>query len=337
MDRKPKLQTVALEAGVSTATVSQVLRGIGRISDETREKVLTAARKVNYQRDGRAASMRSGEIREIGLVVHHLANPFNAEVISGVSDRLDQDGYLVSVLDSRDDPERQQRNLQSLIQSTRGGLLWVPAMGTTQATLDLLAAHRVPTVTFLRRANTGGFDHVGLRNSEALRLAVCHLADLGHRHIAFLGGRTTVDPRAARIAGYKEALAERGLAAPIIWSSADSKAAGLEAAIALRQAHPELTALVCNGDMIALGACLGLARMGLSPGREISVVGFDDIDDAALATPALTTLSVQPYDLGRRLAELLLARIADPNGPAVEVELAATLTIRDTTGPPISG
>lgn len=113
MAHRPKLSTVAAAAGVSPATVSQVLRGTGRISEETRARVLEAARAVNYLPDGRAAAMRSGENREIGLVLHHLANPFNAELVSGVSDRLERDGYLVSVLDSRDDAERQERNLRA--------------------------------------------------------------------------------------------------------------------------------------------------------------------------------------------------------------------------------
>ena len=119
MTKRPKLQTVAREAGVSLATVSQVMRGAGRISEATRQRVMLAAQKVNYVPDSRAAAMRSGENREIGLLIHKIANPFNAEVISGVSDLLETEGYLVSVLDSRDDPARQQRNLEALIRSVR--------------------------------------------------------------------------------------------------------------------------------------------------------------------------------------------------------------------------
>ncbi|MDH3262602.1 MAG: LacI family transcriptional regulator, partial [Paracoccaceae bacterium] len=89
MTEKPKLETVAREAGVSPATVSQVMRGAGRISEETRKKVLRAAARLNYVPDGRAAAMRSGKTREIGLLIHRIANPFNAEVISGVSDMLE--------------------------------------------------------------------------------------------------------------------------------------------------------------------------------------------------------------------------------------------------------
>lgn len=94
MSDRPTLGTVAKEAGVSVPTVSQVIRGTGRISDKTRAKVLAAVKKLHYVPDSRAASMRSGENREIGFVINQLANPFNAEVVSGVVDLLEAEGYL---------------------------------------------------------------------------------------------------------------------------------------------------------------------------------------------------------------------------------------------------
>ena len=125
MAERPKLETVAREAGVSVATASQVMRGTGRISDKTRERVLEAARQLKYLPDGRAAAMRSGVNRDIGFAVHEIANPFNAEVISGVSDLLETEGYLVAVLDSRDNPERQRQQLEAFIRSSVAGILTV--------------------------------------------------------------------------------------------------------------------------------------------------------------------------------------------------------------------
>lgn len=332
--KKPKLQTVAQLAGVSVATASQVMRGTGRISEETRKKVLQAARQLNYVPDGRAASMRSGQNREIGLVIHQIANPFNAEVISGVSDLLDQEGYLVSILDSRDDPAREARNLEAFIRSARGGLLWVPAAEDPARAVELLTAHRMPTVTFLRQLRGSGFDHVGIENTAATEAATRHLLDLGHRRIAYFGGDSAGQVRAERIAGFRNAMAGRGLDASVIWPSPEGKLAGLEAALALRAAHPEITALVCNGDLVALGACLALDRLGLVPGRDMSIVGFDDIADAAVATPPLTTLAVSPGQLGRRLARVLIDRIREPEMPPVTVLVPAQLIVRQTTSTP---
>ncbi|WP_299929704.1 LacI family DNA-binding transcriptional regulator [uncultured Pelagimonas sp.] len=335
MSQKPKLSTVAREAGVSTATASQVMRGAGRISDATRKKVLEAAHKLHYVPDGRAASMRSGVNREIGFVIHQIANPFNAEVISGVSDLLESEGFLVSVLDSRDDTERQRRNIQAFIRNARGGLLWVPADDTDDSTYDLLRTHGIPTVTFLRHLPSEPFDHVGIRDADATQTATTHLADLGHHHIAFLGGKSRSFVRTERIAGYTRVMQDRGLGDPIIWDTDDDKLAGMEAMVALRDAYPEVTALVCNGDMVAIGASLALQSMGLQPGKDISIVGFDDVQDAAVAIPPLTTMAVSPYQLGRKLAQIMLDRLEAPDTPATVTQVAATLVVRDTTGAPI--
>ncbi|WP_299630583.1 LacI family DNA-binding transcriptional regulator [uncultured Roseobacter sp.] len=332
MAGKPTLGSVAKEAGVSIPTVSQVMRGTGRISEQTRRKVLQAAKKLHYVPDSRAAAMRSGENREIGFVINQISNPFNAEVIFGVSDLLEADGYLVSVLDARDDTERQGRHLEAFIRNGRGGLLWLPALDTPAETFSLLRAHSIPVVTFLRRTEMGGFDHVGIRNAEATACATQHLVDRGHRHIAYLGGDIMTSVRRERIDGYTTALATANLGPPIIWDCQDNKLAGLMAMQALRLAHPDVTGVVCNGDTVALGACLALQRDGLVPGEALSIVGFDDIQDAAVATPPLTTMAVSPYELGRRLARVLLERIREPNAPVTTSEISAELVVRSTTG-----
>jgi len=337
MAGKPTLDTVAKEAGVSIPTVSQVMRGTGRISAETRERVLGAAKRLHYVPDTRAASMRSGRTREIGLVINQISNPFNAEVISGVSDLLETEGYLASVLDTRDDAERQGRHLEAFIRNGRDGLLWVPAVNTGEETIDMLSTQGLPVVTFLRRAGARragmrGFDHVGIRNAEATATATRHVAALGHRHIAYLGGTEMSTVRSERIDGYRRAMAALGLAAPVVWASPDTRKAGSDQMTALRAAHPHVTAVVCNGDMVALGACHALVRSGLEPGRDVSVIGFDDIEDAAVATPPLTTMAVSPYHLGRTLARTLLDRIENPDRPVTVSEVSAELTVRASTG-----
>ena len=228
--------------------------------------------------------------------------------------------------------QRQRRNLEAFIQSSRGGLLWVPAEDTDDATYELLARHGLPTVTFLRRSGKGRFDHVGIENREATRTATTYLADLGHTKIAYLGGTAQFGVRTERIIGYEGVLKERRLAAPIVWNSPDDKSSGLEAMNELMAQHPEVTAVVCNGDMVAIGACAAVTRKGLSPGKEISVIGFDDVSDASIAEPPLTTMAVSPYDLGRRLAKVVLDRMRDPDQPTSTTLAAAELVVRSTTG-----
>lgn len=333
MSGKPTLGTVAKEAGVSIPTVSQVLRGTGRISEETREKVLSAARRQHYVKDSRAAAMRSGENREIGFVINQLQNPFNAEVVSGVVDLLETEGYLVSIVDTRDDPERQSRQLEAFIRHGRGGILWVPAIDTPEETYDLLAAQGIPVISFLRHVRSN-LDHVGIRDAEATATATSYLADLGHRHIAYLGGEDMTIVRRNRIAGYQRVLSERGLGPEIVFACENTKLAGMSAMMELCAKHPDVTGIICNGDMVALGASLAVTRSQGQPGQDMSIIGFDDIQDAAVATPPLTTMAVSPQNLGRKLARVLLDRIRDPDMPTVVTEVSAQLVVRETTGAP---
>ena len=295
--------------------------------------MLEAARKLHYVPNSRAAAMGSRENREIGFVINQLGNPFNTEVVGGVVDLLEAEGYLVSIVDTRDDRDRQKRQLESFIRHRRGGLLWVPAADTPEETFDMLAAQGTPVVTFLCHVRRD-LDHVGIRNAAATATATRYLADLDHRRIAYLGGTDDTIVRKERIAGYERVMAEQGLAPTVVWNRENSKLAGLNAMPALLKDHPEITAVVCNGDMVALGACLALTRTGLRPGVDVSVFGFDDIQDAAVATPALTTMAVSPHRLGRKLARALLGRIEDPGIPPTLSEISAEPVIRRTTGAP---
>lgn len=331
MTKKPNLKSLAQTAGVSVPTASQVMRGTGRISPETRKKVLKAAEQLHYVPDGRAASMRSGEKREIGMLIHQIANPFNAEVISGVSDHLEEHGYLVSILDSRDDVQHQKKNLEAFIRSSRGGLIWVPAHDTPKTTIDLLRTHSIPTVTFLRQSKFAQFDHIGLENTQATYAATHHLITLGHQNIVFFGGEPHSDVRQERIEGFKKAMNEHQLHDLLIWDAHDDKRSGADALRELLAQYPRTTALICNGDMIALGACFALQQAGKSPGKDLSIIGFDDIQDAALSTPALSTISTQPYALGTLLAKTILDRIKHPSQPTKTSQIQTQLILRDTT------
>ena len=222
------LKTLAKASGVSVATASQVIRGVGRISEHTRKRVLSTAEKMNYIPDGRAISMRSGERPEIGMIIQELANPFNAEVVSGVSDYLEGHGYFVSVLDARNDIERQKRNIEAFIRSARGGLIWVPAHNTPSKTVELLRNYSIPTITFLRQIKGADFDHIGIKNTEGTEIATEYLINLGHTKIAYFGGDTNSDVRQDRVQGYELSLKKHSISWKVIWASEDTKQSGVE-------------------------------------------------------------------------------------------------------------
>lgn len=240
---------------------------------------------------------------------------------------------MLSVLDSRDDVNRQQRNLEAFIRSSRGGLIWVPAHDTPKETIDMVKAYEIPTITFLREVSQANFDHIGIHNLEAVKNATQYLVDYGHKKIAFLGGWQNSSVRQERVLGYKMSLKANDIAWSAIIESDDNKRSGKEAMVDLLSNHPDVSGVICNSDMVALGGCYALQERGIIPGREISIIGFDDVADASFATPSLTTIQSQPYQLGQILAKTVMERIEKPETPIYTMLTDATLVKRLTTGP----
>ncbi|MEO1746465.1 MAG: LacI family DNA-binding transcriptional regulator [Pseudomonadota bacterium] len=336
MKAKPTISTIARQAGVSVSTVSQVLRGRGRISPSTRDAVLRVVEETGYVQNRRASAMRSGSSRDVGLLINNIANPFNAEVLVGANAYLQQHDYLVFVLDALDDADLQKRYLYALLSGDPSGLLWVPAFETPEQDFQW-ATQRVSTIiSFLRPIDHQRFDHVGFDFAEGIRLATSHLAELGHKRIAFMGGSANTPTRVQHIAGYMAALHVNELGNPIIWPATDTKQGGFSGADDLLDTHPDVTGIVCSSDTIAMGACMALGRREMTAGREVSVVGHDDVEDAKLWTPALTTIAVDPSGLGEQLAQAFLERIASPDAAVKSVNLPVQLVQRDTSGPPVA-
>ena len=330
---RPTIHTVAQKAGVSISTVSQVLRGKGRISDDTRRKVVQVANEFSYVQDRRAVAMRSGESREVGLLIHNIRNPFNAEVVVGANSYLEEQGYLVFVLDALDDPVRQRRYLQTMLAGSPAGLLWIPSMGTDRETIDLVHTRSSTTVSLLRPIPGHPFDHVGIDSTHGASLATRHLLDLGHRCLAFLGGDHNSETIVQRIGGFASAMFSVGAKPELVLPCAETKAAAMEATIDLMSKHPDITGIVCNCDVVAAGAMLGLSRIGLDVGGDVSVTGFDDIEDARLWSPPLTTVAVDPVGIGRQLASVLLERKSADRSPVRTINLPVKLVVRESSGP----
>ena len=198
-----------------------------------------------------------------------------------------------------------------------------------------MQTQQIPTVSFLRAWPGDLFDHIGIKNADAIGTAVDYLSSLGHRHIAYLGGEANFGVRIERLEGFRRAMRRIGSAPPLIWDSRDDKISGKTAMQALLAAHPQISAVVCNGDMTAIGALAACAEMNRRIGEDISIIGFDGTQDAQIATPALTTLSINPNEMGRKLAQVLLNRIANPDLPITASLVAADLVIRKSTGPAV--
>ncbi len=329
---------MAIAAGVSRATVSQVLRGTGRISDDTRRRVDLVMRQMGYVYNRAAASLRAGQSTTIAIGVTGLGNPFFAELASRAAEVLEQAGYVAAIVDTRDDLAGQSRFLRMLRENMLRGAIISPASATTAAMALEWRVGAPPLVGLLRRSIGLAFDFVGVENVHGMQAAAGHLVALGHRAIGFIGGRSGSQSRDERLAGWRHALAEIAVEAPESWVEPceASISGGSRAITRLMQRCPEVTAVVCHQDIVAFGATIGLRKLGLEPGHTVSVVGFDDISSAADWDPALTTMAVTPGALGAEAARMLLRRIAEPEAPLRSIVLRPRLVQRASTGRQVS-
>lgn len=339
MINRANINDVASAAGVSRATVSQVLRGTGRISPETRSRVLAVMKEIGYVYNRAAANLRAGHSTTVGIAVPELTNPFFAELVAGANRVLEAAGYFATIVNTEDDPGRQARFITMLEEHRLGGSIVCPSPNAPLSAGAGGSDGLPSTVTVLRQATGGAFDYVGVDNAAGLFDATNHLIGLGHRAIGFVGGLKGSRSREERLAGWRQALDAAGIAAGADWDEPTEAtiAAGSHGIARLLQRVPQLTAVVCHQDIVACGVTIGLRKRGLVPGRDLSVVGFDDIASAQEWDPPLTSMSVTPATLGGEAARMLLRRIGEPDSPMRSIILRPRLMLRGSTAAPPAG
>lgn len=332
--KRVTLIDVAKDAGVSRATASLVLRGSPLVADETRQKVLASMRKLGYVYNRAAASLRTQRSQTIGLIVTDITNPFFAQMTVGSEAHLDQASYGILLSNTSERLGKQARLLETMHEYGVDGVLLCPAMGTPPETVERLRRWRLPFVLVARYLSDVDVDYVGADNVSGAQMAVEHLIALGHRRIAFVGGPSDASARRDRLRGYHSALRRHNLPVDDALSipSPVTRDGGHRAALRLLDQTDPPAAALCYNDVVAFGVMLGLQAKGKIPGQDFAVVGSDDIDEAALWSPALTTVSTAPHRIGVEAAQLLLERIEHPNGAPRQVILAPRLIVRQSCG-----
>ena len=333
--KRVTLRQIAQRAGVSTGTVSMVLNHNPLVADATREHVQGIIREIGYVYDRSAAQLRKKRSNIVGASICDLRNPYFAEVAAGIEASLDELGQALFLCNSAESVARQTRFLATLREYNVAGVLLTPAVGTRQADVDPLFNWRVPVVMVSRHVRGVEADYAGSDNRLAAMLATRHLVGLGHRRIAFVGVNRRTTTGQDRIAGYRKALREAALpVSPELLVECEAfREAGFAAIQSLiRLARPP-TAVVCFNDLLAFGTMLGLLHLGLAPGRDCSVVGIDDVAEAALWMPPLTTVAIDANGIGRAAGRVLLQRIASPDAPVQRVVLPPRLVVRSSCGP----
>ncbi|WP_074012169.1 LacI family DNA-binding transcriptional regulator [Candidatus Sodalis sp. SoCistrobi] len=328
------LAQVAKRAGVSTATVSMVLRNRGRISHETRQRVLHILDEMGYVYNQTAANLRNRTSNQVGLLLHDITNPFYGEMTAGLSHEMERHDLLLFLANSEESGERQQKFVDSLMRNNACGMLLCAARETSPLFFEALKRRNIPTIIVVRPFDDVDFDFVGTDNFLGTQLATQHLLRLGHRHIAFIGGSLGSTSRAQRIGGYTSKLLENNIQPESEWivTSQASQSEGSRVSEALFRRFPQITAAVCYQDIVALGVMQTLRKAGRTPGKDFALVGFDDITEASLVQPALTTISVAAKEIGRKAGELLYSRIQGNDEPPKRIILPPALVIRESCG-----
>jgi LacI family transcriptional regulator len=332
-----RLADVAQRAQVSTATASRVLNGTGFVSDELRQRVLTAAKELNYAPNGIARSMAKGHTLTLGLVVGDITSPFCSQLARGVEDAGQANGYGVILCNADEDPAKEQAYLSMLLEKRVDGIL-LAASNREARHVIRLHDRGVKLVLLDRVIPALAIPSVQVDNVGGVYQATEYLLGLGHRRIAMAVGDLTITTARQRLDGFKAALEAGGIALDpdLVVNAPPHQAGGYDAARQIMGLCPPPTAIISWSDVTTTGVLLALRDRGVRIPEDISVIGFDDVPLLSLLACPLTVIAQPAYELGHRACELLLRLIRDPAPPTAEesqICLPARFLIRASCGP----
>jgi DNA-binding LacI/PurR family transcriptional regulator len=331
MERRVSMADVAAVAGVSGQTVSRVVNDSPRVDPATRARVEAAMAQLGYRPHRAARALRTGRTQTLGLLVSTLATVGNSRMLQAVADAAAARGYALTVVTLGAEPDVAAAFERLSEQGVDGAVVLNEATAATRGTAAPRGLRLVVVDT------PPGTDDVGIVQSDhadGARAATAHLIGLGHATVHHLGGPAASFAAAERERGWRDALGEAGREVPRVVRG-DWTAASAHTAAAALAADPAVTAVFAANDQTALGAIRAFADAGRPVPDEVSVVGFDDVADAADYRPPLTTVR-QDFDrLGEVAVAALIAGIED--GTSAFHVVPTTLTVRESTAPPRAG
>lgn len=328
-----RIHDVAARAEVSVATASRALSGQRGVRTENRERVLAAARELEYEPDVVAAALRSRTTHTVGMIVPRISNPFFATLVEAV-ERQVQDGRRSLLLaGSHYDPVVEERQMRALLDRRVDALIIVPCHRERSIPAMDAAAARGSVVQLDLRVDGDSGDWVGVDNESGTFRIVDHLAGLGAGSLAFVGSQPTDSSAQARLDGYERA-AHRcpGPAATVLLGDFTEEW-GQEAAERLVDSGSLPDAIVCGNDTIALGVLASLAGHGVRVPEDVMVTGFDDIPCAKLSQPSLTTVRQPQERMAAEAVRVLSSRLSGTDCPRQRIAIAPELVPRGSTRP----
>lgn len=336
--KRVTIRDIAKELGVTAMTVSRALNDKPDISPETKQRVIETAKRLEYVQSALGRGLASGYTKAIGCVVTTLTDPFIGRIVEGIEDIAREAGFALIVTTSQPDPARQISAINTLSAYRVAGIIVLCSRVQPDYLTELvkLDTHIVLINSELSSEQSNLAENsVRINDVYAAKSAVSHLIELGHVRIAHLKVADGSTSGQARWAGYKQTLAEHGLAydPALTIETESSEQGGAEATRKLLDLEPRPTAIFCYADQIAVGALATLRQAGLDVPHDMSVVGIDDIAIASWVSPPLTTVRQPTRRMGRMAMKMVLRQL-EGKPPLGDIVMPGELIIRESSGPP---
>lgn len=331
----PTLEDVAQKADVSVSTVSRVFNKPEKVRPDTRKRVQEAVDTLGYQpsRVARRLRLQNGKASLLGLVIPDIQNPFFADVTRGVEDVAQDHDYALILINSDEDPERQRVAVDTLTTEEVDGAI-VPPVSVDDPEVRRLAESDIAVVCVDRHLETLRVDTILSDNRQGAYEAVAHLIEQGHERIGFIGGIPRISTITERREGYEAALRDHDLPVDpsLIREGETRRERGFHFTNELLDLDPRPTALFTGNNMTTLGALSALHVRGVQVPEEMALVGYDDVPWALALNPPPTVVDQPGYEMGRRAAEILIQRLANPERSPTVVTLQPELIVRQSCG-----
>ncbi|WP_316860600.1 LacI family DNA-binding transcriptional regulator [uncultured Cohaesibacter sp.] len=333
--QKVTVSDIAKRAGVSTATVSNSMNGTGRVSETTRVKVKQAMDELGFVRDYTAAKLRTGRSRLVGVLVQDIANPFYGEFSASFEAALSQEGYLPIIANIGENKERQSAMIAEVIAHGVAGIIVSPSSNTEVDDLERAFAHEIPVVTFVREIENSDFDFVGIDDYRCGELAAKQFLKDSHSQFAVIGGLESSSTGRLRAKGFVDTLHKAGIPdhCIVVKQGPQSRGFGRESAVDLVDAHTTFTAVFCHNDIVAMGATAGFLSRGRVIGEDLSLIGCDNLPEACIWNPPLTSVETFSRFVGKIAADIIISRINGDKSKRRTVRLKPELIERQSTFP----
>ncbi len=329
------LKDIARAAGVNASTASRCLSGFQGVNEGTRQRVIQVAAEMKYRPNRVARGLVTGRSHTIALLISDIRNPFFAELARGAEDAANAAGSDLILCNSDFDAGKQMKYLRSLSEKRVDGILMNSVASLRREQLKQLADLHLPVVLLNKPEIRTEFSTVSSDNFEGGRLAGAHLAQLGHRKIAHITGPRHHGNLTERLRGFLAALKSARLPAPLVLHGQNSFSGGYDLAHIFFAKHPEITAIFAGNDAMAFGVGRAAAELNLQFPRDMSLIGFDDVDLAQVVSPPLTSIHAPKYEIGQVAVETLLKIVERGGaGPPEQRILGVKLVVRKSCGPP---